>query len=960
MPGSESYTFNIPLLHLPGRAGMDLDLTLYYNSHVWTATDAWPGARYVTFNVDRDFPGYGFRLGFGYLEAGDTFYVLTESDGTKRKLTYTSGTRYDSVDSSYITFDSSTNLLIYKDGTRVLYEPAPNLPICRVTQITDRNGNFISVSYVPDSDQKIATITDTLGRQVFFAYNTDGLLQSVAMAGKTYASFEWTQETFTYSWGTGLWRSNTPPSGTALKVLTKVTLLDGTAYRFVYNPDGPQQLRADWGIVRQIDLLSPSNALLKSVTYNYPPGTTPLTDLPTFTQQTIYDGVNNSTWTYGVAKTNGVVSSYVLTEPSGTRTTTYLNQSGLATLVQITDDTGHALRSTYYDWTSGSDPRVYAIRNVYEDTGQSAVMYYTYGSYGNIAKIDEYDVTGSLKRSKSITYAADATFTGACHILNLPTQVILKTGNAVTSRTDYAYSANPTTPTGTFPGYSSTGCGYSPTTITQYSNPAAATGPVARSRTYDKFGNLLSDSLDQLSWDYSPDYHAAYVTRILRGATLAQTYSYNFDSGTLASRTDENNQTTTFGYDSADRLNRVTYPNQVSILIDTSFSGNLRQVTRSTTANSLVQITDFDALGNAVHEEVRNGSTVVSKIDRAYSMGRLSSVTNPYTSGTPLVTSYDYDALGRVRTVTPPGNSGSYTYSYTGNTVTATDPAGKQRRSYGDGLGRLVQVDEPGWGDGTPARGSVTISGSVQSRKACYSDPDLGHWCETIYDAGTITVSVNGLTKIVQYEPGNSSASLASAIAAAFSGDPASPVYASVSSSTVNFTSKVNSYSANYALSASSSYDDANFFRPSFNVSTSGYQLTGGRAAAVEGNPSLDHPMVTTYTYDALDHVTKVSQAEMGMVNGQPAPAQDRTYVYDGLGNLTSETTPEGGATTYAYTDTGLLYTRSDSRGIISTYGYDALRRLTSITYSDGTPSVTYSYGTDGSQFENGKLISRS
>src|SRR5689334_10591047 len=34
--GSESYNYSIPLLHLPGRAGMDLDLTLYYNSRVWT------------------------------------------------------------------------------------------------------------------------------------------------------------------------------------------------------------------------------------------------------------------------------------------------------------------------------------------------------------------------------------------------------------------------------------------------------------------------------------------------------------------------------------------------------------------------------------------------------------------------------------------------------------------------------------------------------------------------------------------------------------------------------------------------------------------------------------------------------------------------------------------------------------------------------------------------------------
>jgi hypothetical protein len=33
--GSQSYNYVIPILTLPGRAGMDLTLNLYYNSRVW-------------------------------------------------------------------------------------------------------------------------------------------------------------------------------------------------------------------------------------------------------------------------------------------------------------------------------------------------------------------------------------------------------------------------------------------------------------------------------------------------------------------------------------------------------------------------------------------------------------------------------------------------------------------------------------------------------------------------------------------------------------------------------------------------------------------------------------------------------------------------------------------------------------------------------------------------------------
>ncbi|HEV8524999.1 MAG TPA: hypothetical protein VGQ71_10905, partial [Terriglobales bacterium] len=88
IPGSESYNYAIPILHLPGRNGLDLDLTLYYNSRVWTIDKT---ALTVTLNADRDFPSYGFRFGFGYLEysSSNNNYTLTEPDGTKRLLTFT-------------------------------------------------------------------------------------------------------------------------------------------------------------------------------------------------------------------------------------------------------------------------------------------------------------------------------------------------------------------------------------------------------------------------------------------------------------------------------------------------------------------------------------------------------------------------------------------------------------------------------------------------------------------------------------------------------------------------------------------------------------------------------------------------------------------------------------------------------------------------------------------------------
>ncbi|HXJ39705.1 MAG TPA: hypothetical protein VNH18_10535 [Bryobacteraceae bacterium] len=50
------------------------------------------------------------------------------------------------------------------------------------------------------------------------------------------------------------------------------------------------------------------------------------------------------------------------------------------------------------------------------------------------------------------------------------------------------------------------------------------------------------------------------------------------------------------------------------------------------------------------------------------------------------------------------------------------------------------------------------------------------------------------------------------------------------------------------------------------------------------------------------------------------------------------------GAITYSYDPAGNVTTRTDARAVATTYAYDALRRVTIKSYSDGTPTVTYCY----------------
>lgn len=91
--------------------------------------------------------------------------------------------------------------------------------------------------------------------------------------------------------------------------------------------------------------------------------------------------------------------------------------------------------------------------------------------------------------------------------------------------------------------------------------------------------------------------------------------------------------------------------------------------------------------------------------------------------------------------------------------------------------------------------------------------------------------------------------------------------------------------------------------------------------------------LATNYSYDARGNLLQVTQG-----------IQNRTFVYDSLGRLTSASAPESGTTTYIYDSASNLISRTDARNITTTFTYDALNRVKTKNYSDSTPSVSYFY----------------
>jgi len=152
--------------------------------------------------------------------------------------------------------------------------------------------------------------------------------------------------------------------------------------------------------------------------------------------------------------------------------------------------------------------------------------------------------------------------------------------------------------------------------------------------------------------------------------------------------------------------------------------------------------------------------------------------------------------------------------------------------------------------------------------------------------------------------------------------------------------------------------------------SYSGSQVTATDPTGKQRKSDFDAlgRLVTLYEPDVananqLTQQTSYAYNVLGLLTGVTQGAQSRSFNYDDMGRPTSLTTPEGGTWSYVYNNFSLVTQRTDARGVITTYGYDALNRLTQVSYNVGTtgvpatPTVTLTYGTNSAQNTNGRLL---
>jgi RHS repeat-associated protein len=452
--GSRNFNWSTPLVSLPGRAGLDLNLSLYYNSLVWTRE-----IDIIQYNSDNGFPGPGFNLGFPTLqqqyvdsESGLSAYMMmTPSGGRVKMLQIGTSNVYETVDGSYtqLVDNGSTALVRTTDGTQYSFIASAGGEK-RCAEIKDRNGNFISATY--HANGRPNTVTDTLGRVFTFNYDTQGKLTSITQnrngTAYTWASFEYGQQ---------LMQPDFPgllvlgPQNENVTVLTRITFTDLSHYDFDYTP---------FGQVYLIKHYAPDNHMLAYTGYNLPGsywvGMSSQTDCPRFTQQhnwaeySVMNAHADVITTYAVASDG---SWGQVTMPDGTMYKEFFATTGWQRgLTTRTEDFSADDLTTPRKWTTtvwvkddtgwldyAKNPRV-TETNVHDSNGNRRRTTIDYGSYGLPTQVVEYASDGVTRlRSTQREYVLDPAYVER-RIIGLPWETRVYEGDGtLAGRTQFHY-----------------------------------------------------------------------------------------------------------------------------------------------------------------------------------------------------------------------------------------------------------------------------------------------------------------------------------------------------------------------------------------------------------------------------------------------------------------------------------------------------------------------------------------
>jgi RHS repeat-associated protein len=597
--------------------------------------------------------------------------------------------------------------------------------------ITDRNGNEITSNGSGNFYDTISSTTPVLtvsgsgtpSSPMKFTYTSSS-------GGSPYYQVNFTNYTVATNFGvSGIHEYK---SSAAVALVTSIVLPDNSQYNFTYEttPGTCTPYAGTTCVTARITSIQlPTGG---KIAYAYSNGNNGI--LPDGSTATLTRTTPDGTWIYARTLVSGTQWQTIITDPSAAANQTSIQFQGIyetqrkvyqgstsGTLFQ-TINTCYNAASSPCTTTAITLPITVRTTLATVPGPGNLIAQHTdrFDSYGNSTEYDDYDLATAapfpLLRQTLITYAG---LGGYLHSFRQTVKVLDGSGN-IKSRQDtnydqYSSFTGANCITGA-PDHndSSYGCSFTAranvTSVTKYTDPVTPGGAITKSYTYDSLGNVRTAQLNccQLKTiNYSATTEYAYPDSVVSGSSspqLTSSATYDLHMGLTLTMTDPNSVTTTMTYDNSGRTlttkvgtNPATNYTYNDYNNSTSFTPWTVQVCSPVQGtNTACQKKILDSQGRTVTAQVLDGSSnLYSAADTQYDLfGRAYKVSNPYTSSASYWTQIGFDVLGRTITTMLADNSVS-SISYADNTVTTTDPAGKQRMGISDGLGRLTSVKEP-------------------------------------------------------------------------------------------------------------------------------------------------------------------------------------------------------------------------------------------------------------------------
>jgi RHS repeat-associated protein len=579
-----------------------------------------------------------------------------------------------------------------------------------------------------------------------------------------------------------------------------------------------------------------------------------------------------------------------------------LSYDGSGNLTKIADAVGRVLTLTY-----DSNNR---IAKITDPTGRTEL--FSYSANNDLAQAT--DPAGGVT-----TYAYDGS--------HRVTSIVLPNGNALLQN---AYDSQGRVASQT------NGRGF--TTTFAYDTPSTGETTIT-----DPFGNKTVHT-------YDSSLRIVDITNAL-GGTVKYAYDSNNDRTSV---TNQSGNTTNFSYDAEGNVTQITDPlaNTSSFTYDakndlltaknplgrtTTFSydthGNLTSI-----HDALGNTTTFayDGFGELTSKTDANGNATTFSYDP---LGDLAVITDALGNQTYL----GYDANSRLTSVTDAnGHTAGAAYDALSRLTNIGDPLGDQTRFAYDSVGNLVSI--------TDANSHVTQYGYDAVNNLTNATDALGRLTQYAYDANnnrTAFTNANDNTTSCSYDKLNRLVSIADPLGfvTSYAYDPVGNVVA-----TTDAKGKTNgfAYDALNRLTAIS-YADGN------NVNYA-YDANGNRTSMTDSHGT------TSYAYDALDRLTSVTNPGAVVVAYTYDSVGNRAsvtypdgkvvaYSYDGASRLARVTDWLGRVTNYNYDPASNLLNMSYPNGASVGFQYDPANRLVQVlnTYrgSTGNPISSFTYTLD-------------